>query len=128
MTGTVTRTANALDPVTRTLLTEIDIPNQSQKLLPGMFVYANLTIAPSGTRWRIPATALVFDAQGTRVAIVGADNRLHFQEVVLGRDFGDSIDVQAGLQGSESIVKQPRVSLQEGQLIAPIEAQKRPGG
>jgi RND family efflux transporter MFP subunit len=125
--GTVTRTANALDPGTRTLLTEIDVPNQSRKLLPGMFVYANLTIAPSGTRWRIPATALVFDAQGTRVAIVGADKKLRFQQVALGRDFGASIDVQGGLQGDESIVKQPLVSLQEGQLVEPVDAQKAAG-
>jgi membrane fusion protein, multidrug efflux system len=128
VTGTVTRTANALDPGTRTLLTEIDIPNQSHKILPGMFVYANLTIAPFGTRWRIPATALIFDAQGTRVAIVGADNKLRFQDVELGRDFGDKIDVQAGLQGNEAIVKQPLVSLQEGQLVTPIEAQEPRGG
>jgi RND family efflux transporter MFP subunit len=128
VTGAVTRTANALDPGTRTLLTEIDVPNQSHKLLPGMFVYANLTIAPSGTRWRIPATALVFNTQGTRVAVVGADKKLHFQPVVLGRDFGDTVDVQDGLQGDESIVKQPLVSLQEGQLVAPIEPQKASGG
>ena len=128
VTGTVTRTANALDPGTRTLLTEIDVPNPSHKLLPGMFVYANLTVAPSGTRWRIPATALVFDGQGTRVAIVDADKKLRFRPVVLGRDFGDTIDVQGGLQGDESIVKQPLVSLQEGQVVAPIEPQKASGG
>ena len=62
--GTVTRTANALDPGTRTLLVEVDIPNPSHELLPGMFVYVGFTIAPAGTRWRVPATAVVFDAQG----------------------------------------------------------------
>jgi RND family efflux transporter MFP subunit len=120
VTGTVTRTANALDPGTRTLLTEVDIANASHDLLPGMFVYVAFTIGPSGARWRVPATALVFDANGTRVVTVAAGNKLHFQPVVLGRDFGDSIDVQAGLHGGETIVKQPTVSLQEAQVVRPI--------
>jgi len=120
VTGTVARTASAFDPGTRTLLTEVDIPNESHRLLPGMFVYVTLTIAPSGTRWRVPATAVIFDGQGTRVAIVAAGNKLHFQPVVLGRDFGGSIDVQAGLDGNETIVKQPTVSLQEGRVVTPI--------
>jgi RND family efflux transporter MFP subunit len=120
--GTVTRTASALDPATRTLLTEVDIANASRELLPGTFVYVGFRIGPSGTRWRLPATAVVFDAQGTRVVTVGADGKLHFQPVVLGRDFGDAIDVQAGLHGRESIVKQPTVSLQEGQAVRPISS------
>jgi multidrug efflux pump subunit AcrA (membrane-fusion protein) len=118
--GKVTRTAVALDPGTRTLLTQVDIPNRSHVLLPGMFVYVDFKIAPSGTRWRVPATAVIFDAQGTRVVIVGQGNKLHFQDVVLGRDFGVSIDIQAGLNGNEIIVKQPTVSLQEGQLVKPL--------
>jgi multidrug efflux pump subunit AcrA (membrane-fusion protein) len=128
VTGTVTRTASALDPGTRTLLTQVDIPNPSHRLLPGMFVYVSFKIGPSGTRWRIPSTAVIFNAQGTRVAIVGPENKLHFQEVVLGRDLGTSIDIQAGLQGNETIVKQPTVSLQEGQLVKPIEPQTPAGG
>jgi RND family efflux transporter MFP subunit len=118
--GTVTRTASALDPGTRTLLTEVDIPNASPELLPGMFVYVGFTISPAGTRWRVPATAVVVDAQGARVVTVAADGKLHFQPVVLGRDFGDSIDIQEGLNGGEAIVKQPTVSLQEGQVVRPI--------
>jgi len=125
--GKVTRTASAIDPGTRTLLTQVDIPNPSHRLLPGMFVYVTFKIAPAGTHWRVPATAVIFDAQGTRVAIVGAGNLLRFQEVVLGRDFGTSIDVQAGLQGHETIVKQPTVSLQEGQRVTPIESKNSSG-
>jgi multidrug efflux pump subunit AcrA (membrane-fusion protein) len=127
VTGTVTRTANALDPGTRTLLAEVDIPNAEHSLLPGMFVYVGFAIGPSGTRSLVPATAVVFDADGTRVVTVGRANALHFQTVVLGRDFGDSIEIQAGLQGGETIVKQPTVSLQEGQVVRPI-ASARSGG
>jgi len=126
--ATVTRTASALDPGSRTLLTQVDIPNPSHRMLPGMFVYVDFEIGPSGTRWRIPSTALVFNAQGTRVVLVGAGNKLHFQEVVLGRDLGTAIDVQSGLEGNETIVKQPTVSLQEGQTVDPIASPAAAGG
>src|SRR5256885_3814320 len=128
VTGKVTRTAGALDPGTRTLLTQVDIPNQSRGLLPGMFVYVNFKIAPAGTRWRVPATAVIFNAQGAQVAVVGSGNKLRFQEVVVGRDFGTAIDIQAGLQGNESIVAQPTVSLQEGQVVTPIQPRNASGG
>jgi len=127
VTGKVTRTARALDPATRTLLTEVDIPNPTHRMLPGMFVYVAFKIGPSGTRLRVPATAVIVDAKGTRVAIVGTGNKLHFQPVVLGRDFGNAIDVQAGLKGDERIVAQPTVSLQEGQVVDPIVAKPAPG-
>jgi RND family efflux transporter MFP subunit len=118
--ASVTRTSSALDPGTRTLLAQVDIPNSSGGLVPGMFVYVTFNISPAGTRWRVPATAVIFDTQGTRVATIGAGNTIHFQKVTLGRDFGASIDIQAGLQGHETIVAQPTVSLQEGQVVTPL--------
>jgi RND family efflux transporter MFP subunit len=126
--ATVTRTASAIDTGTRTLLAQVDIPNPSHRMLPGMFVYVDFEIGPAGTHWRIPATALVFNAQGTRVVLVGAGNKLHFQPVVVGRDLGTAIDVQSGLEGNETIVKQPTVSLQEGQIVTPIKAPTGSGG
>jgi len=126
--GKVNRTAGALDPGTRTLLTQVDIPNRARRLMPGMFVYVTFKIGPTGTHWRIPATAVMFDGRGTRVAIVGNGNKLHFQTVVLGRDFGTSIDVQSGLQGNETIVTQPTVALEEGQVVKPINSRSPSGG
>src|ERR1700730_5696080 len=122
VTGTVPRPAGAIDPGTRTLLTQVDIPNPSHRLFTGMFVYVTFKIGPSGMHWRVPSTAVIFNAQGTRVAIVGTGNKLHFQDVILGRDFGTSIDIQGGLQGNETVVKQPTVSLQEGQIVTPLES------
>jgi RND family efflux transporter MFP subunit len=124
--ASVTRTASALDPGTRTLLTQVDIPNPAGSLLPGMFVYVEFKTAASGTRWRVPATAIVVDAQGTRVATVAADNAIRFKQVQLGRDFGDSFDVQAGLNGHEAIVAQPTVSLREGQVVKPVSRRADP--
>jgi RND family efflux transporter MFP subunit len=121
--ASVTRTASALDPGTRTLLTQVEIRNPSGQLMPGMFVYVDFQIAPAGTRWRVPATAVIFDAQGTRVATVAQGNTIRFQHVELGRDFGDSIDIQAGLHGNEIIVTQPTVSLKEGQVVTPMASQ-----
>jgi RND family efflux transporter MFP subunit len=120
LTGTVARTSRALDPVTRTLLTEVDVPNQSHELLPGMFVYVDVSLAPQGVRWRVPATAVLMDAQGTRVVSVTANGTLRMRPVTLGRDFGSTIDIQAGLNGSETLVKQAGVSLQDGQRVQAI--------
>jgi multidrug efflux pump subunit AcrA (membrane-fusion protein) len=95
-------------------------------MMPG--IRSSASIGPSGTHWRVPAAAVIFNAQGTRVAIVGPENKLHFQKVTVGRDLGTSIDIQAGLQGNETIVSQPTVSLQEGQVVKPIQSQKTPQG
>ena len=124
--ATVTRTASALDPGSRTLLTEVDIPNGSHQMLPGQFVYVAFTIMASGQRWNLPATALIFNAAGTQLMLVEAGGKLHLQKVTVGRDFGNTIDVQAGLNGGETIVEQPDVSLQEGEVVSPVEAQHAP--
>jgi multidrug efflux pump subunit AcrA (membrane-fusion protein) len=75
----------------------------------------------------LPATALIFDAKGTRVMIVGAGNKLQYQPVAVGRDYGTSIGIESGLQGNEAIVKQPTVSLQEGRVVKPIESKNASG-
>ena len=124
----VTRIAEALDPGTRTLLTEVDIPNTSHHLMAGMFVYVGFKVGPSGVRWRLPDTAVIFNERGTQVVIVGQGNKLHIQPVVLGRDFGNTMDVQYGIDGSQWIVKQPTVSLQEGQVVRPAEDKQPPTG
>jgi RND family efflux transporter MFP subunit len=124
--ATVTRTASALDPGTRTLLTEVDIPNSAHEMLPGTFVYVGFKLGASGRRWKLPATAVIFNAQGTQVMLVDPGGKLRLQKVTLGRDFGDTIDVQAGLNGGETVVKQPDVSLVDGQLVTPVEADNAP--
>jgi RND family efflux transporter MFP subunit len=124
--ATVARTASALDPGTRTLLVEVDIPNASHAILPGAFVYVAFKLTPSGQRWNLPATALTFNADGTQLLLVDPDHKLRLQKVTVGRDFGDTIDIQAGLSGGESVVKQPDVSLQPGQTVTPLEVQDAP--
>jgi multidrug efflux pump subunit AcrA (membrane-fusion protein) len=119
--ATVTRTASALDPGTRTLLTEVDVPNSAHGMLPGEFVYVAFKLPPTGQRWNLPATALIFNTDGTQVMVVEPGGTLHLQKVTVGRDFGDTIDIQAGLNGGETIVEQPDVSLQEQEVAIPVE-------
>jgi RND family efflux transporter MFP subunit len=120
--ATVARTASALDPGTRTLLTEVDIPNASHAMLPGEFVYVAFKISPSGQRWILPATALIFNSEGTQVMLIEPGGKLKIQKVTVGRDFGDRIEIHSGLTGSEAVAKQPDVSLQEGQTVNPVES------
>jgi RND family efflux transporter MFP subunit len=124
--ATVTRTASAMDPGTRTLLTEVDIPNASHELLPGTFVYVAFKLKAAGQRWNLPATALIFNSQGTQLMLVDPGNKLRTQKVTVGRDFGETIDVQAGLTGTETVVQQPDVSLVDGQVITPVEQDHAP--
>ena len=122
--ATVTRTANALDPGSRTLLVEVDIPNASHVMFPGEFVYVAFQLKPNGQRWTLPATALIANANGTQVMMVDPEGKLRLQNVTVGRDFGDTIDILLGLSGSETIVKQPDVSLQAGQIVTPVNPEE----
>ena len=119
----VARTASALDPGSRMLLTEVDIPNSSHGMLPGEFVNVMFKLKPSGQRLNIPATALIFNAQGTQVMRVDPQNRLHLLKISVGRDFGDIVEIQAGLNMDDTILEQPDVSLQDGQVVIPTEPQ-----
>jgi RND family efflux transporter MFP subunit len=115
--GKVARTANSLDPATRTLLTEVDVPNPDLALLPGMYVQVRFDVTASGIRWRIPASALVFGPQGTQVGIVTAENTVHYQNVVVERDLGSAIEISSGLRGDETLVRTPSAALPEGTRI-----------
>jgi multidrug efflux system membrane fusion protein len=134
LTGIVNRDAAIIDPGSRTLRTEIDIDNKAGRLRPGMF--ANISMAlPATTRsFRIPDTALVTDAQGTRVALVQPDKKIHFQSVVVGRDYGKEMDITSGLEGDEALVANPSVGLQEGMTVKTVAAREpgkpgeKPGG
>jgi RND family efflux transporter MFP subunit len=128
VTAAVARTANALDPGTRTLLTEVDIANSAHRMLPGEFVYVGFKLAAMGQRWNLPATALIFNAGGTQVVTVGPGGKLRMQKVSVGRDFGDTIDIQGGLTGNELIVEQPDVSLMAGEIVTPVEAKHETRG
>jgi membrane fusion protein, multidrug efflux system len=122
--GKVVRSAGALDPATRTLTTEIEVPNPSGELFPGMYVDVRLPVAVSHPVVRIPSSAVVYDASGVNVAVVVAGSRIHLTAVRPGRDNGTDVEIVEGLQGGESVVVSPPAGLPNGAQIqaAPASA------
>jgi RND family efflux transporter MFP subunit len=112
-TGSITRTAGALDPATRTLSYEIDVPNPQGTLFSGMYATARLQVHDAQPPLVVPTSALVFDSAGTRVWVV-QDGKVFPRKVDLGRDFGTQTEVASGLTGNEEIVTNPGERLAEG--------------
>src|SRR5439155_5263901 len=91
--GKVTRTANALDPNTRTLLTEVDVPNPEDALRPGMYLQVKFVFDRKIFPLMIPAAALATRIKGPRVAVLDDQHRVHYRDVELGRDYGAEVQV-----------------------------------
>jgi RND family efflux transporter MFP subunit len=117
ITGTVARTADALDATTRTLRTEIDVDNASQELVPGVYANVKLAVSTSTTNFIVPSNTLLFRAEGLRVALVDSQQHIHLQPITLGRDFGSTVEVVDGLQDNDRIVVSPPDSMYEGQPV-----------
>ena len=118
--GLVTRTANALDPASRTLLVEIQVPNPDGKLMPGTYAQVDLNLPRKDPPLLIPSDTLVVRPQGTLVALVNADGKVHFQPITVGRDFGDRIEVLSGLKLGQRVIVNPNDSVQEGVKVHPV--------
>jgi RND family efflux transporter MFP subunit len=119
-TGTVTRTANALDPATRTLLAEVQVPNQDGLLLPGMYSEVSFTTPRMEPPLMIRADALVVRGDGPHVAVVGDDDVVHFQTVQVGRDYGDQLEVLGGLEKGQRVVVSPGDVVRENAKVRPV--------
>jgi membrane fusion protein, multidrug efflux system len=115
--GEVVRTANAVDPNSRTLLTEVDVPNPTGTLLQGEYAEVHFDVQMSGTRLSLPINALLFRPEGTMAAVVGPDNRLTLKKLTIGRDFGNSVEVLEGIDPRDSVVINPPDSLENGQQV-----------
>ena len=113
-TGTVVRTAGALDPATRTLLTEVQLNNQDGALMPGIHAEVKLTLTQSERPIVVPGTAVIVRGEGTMVAVVDPQRIVHLQPVRLGRDLGNSIEVVSGLAEHAGIVLNPSDTLKDG--------------
>jgi multidrug efflux pump subunit AcrA (membrane-fusion protein) len=115
--GKVVRTADVIDPATRTLLTEVDVPNPDGHLMPGSYGQVHFAVPVQTVRMSVPVNALLFRAEGPRIAVVGADNIVHLKAVNIGRDFGTSVEILNGLDPKDQMVVNPADSLQEGQPV-----------
>ncbi len=123
-TGTVARTANALDPTSRTMLVEVQVPNADGALLPGMYSQVDLSSPRPNAPLLIPGDALIVLATGTQVAVVRPDSTVHLQKIQVGRDYGDRLEVLSGLQMGEKIIANPGDSAREGVKVEPVTATK----
>jgi RND family efflux transporter MFP subunit len=116
-TGKVVRTADSIDPATRTLLTEIDVPNPDGHLLPGSYAEVHFAVPVQMTRLSIPVNAMLFRPEGPRVAVVGSDHKVHLKAISIGRDYGTKVEILGGLDPNDQIVVNPADSLEDGQEV-----------
>jgi membrane fusion protein, multidrug efflux system len=115
--GSVVRTADAIDPATRTMLTEVDVPNHEGRLMPGAYAQVHFAVPIQTTRISVPVNALLFRPEGPRVAAVGTDQKIHLKAVSIGRDFGNKLEILSGLEMTDRIVVNPPDSLEEGETV-----------
>jgi RND family efflux transporter MFP subunit len=113
----VARTADAIDQSTRTLLTEVDVPNPDGRLLPGSLGEVHFAVGYGVDKVTVPVNAMLFRAQGAQVAVVGADNKIQLREISIGRDYGTTLEVLGGVSPSDQVVINPADSLENGQQV-----------
>jgi RND family efflux transporter MFP subunit len=123
--GSVSRTAGALDPTSRTLLTEVLVPNRDNALFSGAYVTIRFKLQRSDPPLMIPASALLVGAQGVRVAVVEPDGTLHYQAIQIGRDYGAQIEVLQGLTPSDVIASSLPGGVVDGTRVQVVESSAR---
>jgi len=122
--GKITRTAGALDPQSRTLQVEVQVPNQEGKLYAGMYGQVKFLLPDDNAPIVVPADAFVFRAQGPQVVTVTNDSRIHWQKISVGRDFGTQLEVLNGLKENAEVVMNPTDDLREGIEVQVKSAEK----
>ncbi len=120
--GTLVRTADAIDPASRTLLVEIDVDNRSGELLPGSLAQVHFKTPSAGPTFIVPAAALIFRKEGLRVGTVVNGNIAHLVPVVIGQDDGASVQIITGLSASDRVIQDPPDSLIEGEKVSVVTA------
>jgi RND family efflux transporter MFP subunit len=124
--GTVARWSGAIDAATRTARVEVDVPNKDGQLVPGMYGQVRFHLERERPTLTLPASALVFDAAGMRIAVVEGDHA-KFRTVTLGRDFGQEVEVLAGLEAGEKVINNPG-ALEDGAAVTiRVKPEKRAG-
>jgi RND family efflux transporter MFP subunit len=124
--GRVTRTAQSLEPSTRTLLTEIEVANHDRRLLPGMFAQAKLTLDRATPPLLVPANTLMMrGGDGPQVAVVSG-GRVRLAKITLGRDYGTELEVTSGLTPGATLVVNPGDEVTEGAVVRVAPAAPKP--
>jgi RND family efflux transporter MFP subunit len=121
----VTRHAGALDPATRTVLVELQLPNKEGRLLPGMYGQLRFHMVNPEPSIIIPGTALMVGGEGIRVAALEANDTVRIKQIHLGRDYGKEVEVIQGLSEKERVINNPRDTLQDGTRVKPVLLEKK---
>jgi RND family efflux transporter MFP subunit len=126
--ATVARTAGAISPDSRTLLVELELDNRDGEILPGTFGQVRFPGTGSRASSTLPGNTLLFRPEGPRVGVVGADGRVTLREVKLGRDFGTTVEILAGIDAADRVILNPSDSLTSGiqVRVAPSPAEETP--
>ena len=114
--GTVVRNANSIDESSRTLLVEVDVKNPTGELLPGSYVAVHLKLPSKVPALTVPSNTLLFRSEGLRVVRV-SNGKAELVPVILGRDFGDTVELVAGIRQNDKIVVNPSDSILNGQKV-----------
>jgi len=122
--GNVARTANALDPANRTMLVEVAVPNPDGALFPGSFAEVTLSASRTNLPLAVPASAILFRTDGAQVAVVQPDNTLHLQKIVVGRDYGDRVEILQGVDDGATILAAPADAARDGVKIIPVDSEQ----
>lgn len=115
-TGRIVRNANAIDPASRTLLVEVDVKNPTGELLPGSYASVHLSVPGRREAVVIPSNTLLFRSEGLRVAVV-KDGKVQLMPIVIGRDFGESVEVLTGINRDDLVVVNPSDSISAGEQV-----------
>ena len=115
--GKLVRTANAIDPASRTLLVEIAVNNPTGQLFTGSYAEVHFKLPTPASSLILPVNTLLFRSEGLRVATVGQDQKVELKQITLGHDFGGEVEVVAGLDGTENVIINPPDSVADGETV-----------
>jgi RND family efflux transporter MFP subunit len=114
----VTRTTDAIDPNSRTLTVELDVPNPSGELLPGAYANVHFQLPLNVVPLVLPASTILFQAEGPQIGVVNSQAQVELRKVTLGHDFGDTIEVLNGVRQADAVIANPPDSLTNGMHVA----------
>ena len=115
--GHVTNTARAIDPTSRTLLTELQVPNETGELFPGAYALVTLQVTDNTGILTIPANALIFQREGTTVGVVGADGKVEIRKITINLNLGVKLEISQGLSVTDQVILNPSDSLTDGMTV-----------
>lgn len=118
--GVVTRDAKALDPISRTLLTEVDVENKEGLLYAGVYARVKFLIFPDTMNFILPTTAIIIRSGLPHVAVMDDHHIVHLKQVNIGRDYGKELEISFGLEENDWVITTPSDKIQEGVKVYPI--------